>query len=89
MKLDVFGDKEVTTTTLETYKEMMEIAINKAGKDINASIKQHWDAIEKNITNGQHKRNRKIVKEIIETTQDFRNSLKDQFERMREEYENE
>lgn len=74
---------------LDTYKEFMESSIGKCEKEIRFSIKNEWDTIEGRISTDQHKRNRKIVKEIIETTQDFRYTLKDQFERMREEYENE
>jgi len=50
---------------------------------------KEWQAIESRITENQHKRNRAIVKEIIETTQDFTRDLKDKFEKMREEYDNE
>ena len=65
----------------------MENNITKCEKDINKRVKDEWVAIEKRITDNQHTRNRAIVKEIIETCADFRNMLHDQFERMREEYD--
>jgi len=56
---------------------------------ITQAIKKELDTIDERTTKNQHQRNRAIVKEIIETAQDFKNNLKDQFDRMREEYENE
>jgi len=62
---------------LEKYKEYMEIEIGKCEKDINKRTKDEWKSIEDRIESNQHSRNRAIVKEIIETCADFRNTLHD------------
>ena len=65
----------------------MEQQLNTKEKSITKGIEDEWKSIESNVSRGQHNRNRSIVKEVIETTQDFRNGLKDQFDNMREEYD--
>jgi hypothetical protein len=88
-KLEFFGQKEEMMVMLDNYKENMETKINQGEKVITQAIKKEWEAIEERVVKNQHQRNRSIVKEIIETAQDFKANLKDQFDRMREEYENE
>ena len=41
------------------------------------------------LKNNQHSRNRAIVKEIIETCAEFRNTIKTVFDKMRDEYDQE
>ena len=76
-KLELFGDKETLGTTLDKYKDYMEAQIMACEKDIKRRIKTEWESIEKRIVDNQHSRNRSIVKEIIETCADFRNTLHD------------
>jgi len=89
LKLEVLGDKDILVQHLDTYKEFMENKIQACEKNIRLEINKEWTSIETRITDNQHKRNRAIVKEIIETSQEFRENLKEQFDRMKEEYENE
>jgi DNA-directed RNA polymerase subunit L len=85
--LTLLSDKEAINTALEKYKEHMENLISKCEKDITNRIKKEWTDIEKGILDNQHSRNRAIVKEIIETCIDFRNTLREEFEKMAEDLE--
>jgi hypothetical protein len=50
---------------------------------------EEWAEIDKNLLKSQYSRNRGIVKEIVETTLDFRKTLKTKMDAIRENYENE
>ena len=85
----ILGDKDDMLTMLEQYREHMDQKINKQDKEITRRIKEEWSGIETKLKQGAHSRNRSIVKEIIETCTDFREKIKEQFEKMKEEIDNE
>ena len=89
LKIELLGDKDILVQHLDTFKESMDNKISGAEKFIRGAINKDWTTIETRITEDQHHRNRAIVKEIIETCQEFRNVLKEQFDKMRDEYDNE
>ena len=67
----------------------MDNRIAQADKQIVLAVKKEWEIIIKRVTSDQHKRNRTIVKEVIETCHEFRQTLKSTFDTMRDEYDNE
>ena len=86
-KFDILVDKEELIAFLDAYKDFMELKLNEKEKFVTRGIEDEWKNIESNVSTAQHNRNRSIVKEVIETCQDFRNGLKDKFDNMREEYD--
>jgi protein involved in sex pheromone biosynthesis len=70
---------------LDNFKDHMESAIQAIEKDIRSRTLAEWKEIEEKFLLNQHNRNRNIVKEVIETSKDFRDSIQDNFERMRDE----
>lgn len=85
LKLEVLGDVDSLKVMLDTYKETMETKITAAEKTIVTAVKREWEGIINKVTTEQHKRNRTIVKEIIETCHEFRQNLKSTFDTMRDE----
>ena len=84
MQIDVFDSQETTKNLLDTSKEFWDAQISKFEKEItgknNNQNKENLDR----ITDSQHARNRKIIMEIIETCQTFKNEIKETFDKMRE-----
>jgi hypothetical protein len=70
---------------LDSFKDFMENAIQTIEKDIRTRTNSEWKEIEDKFLLNQHNRNRTIVKEVIDTCKDFRDSIQDNFERMRDE----
>ena len=57
----------------------MEGKIQKMEGDILRAIQGEWKETVESMLLKQHKRNRSIVKAIIDTCSDFRTSIKDEF----------
>ena len=72
---------------LEASKEFMEQQIASYESKIVKAINMEQEAIEKRITEGQHSRNRGIVREIITTCSTFKQEIKDEFNEMRDDEE--
>ena len=89
LKLDLLSDKDILVQHLDTYKEHMDNRLQNCEKVIRSAITKEWATIETSLSTNQHARNRSIVKEMIETCQDFRKNLKEIFDRMRDEFDNE
>jgi len=62
----------------------MDNQLGEIERKINKSISEEWDTIDKSISSSQHTRNRTIVKEIIETCRDFKESVKTEFMEMKD-----
>jgi hypothetical protein len=87
LKLEVLSEQEVMKTMFETYKEQFDSKLAISSKQILSGTKIEWEGILSQIISSQHKRNRSIVKEIIDTCQGFRTELRDKFEGLRDELE--
>ena len=79
-QLELLSEKEGLDAILEQFKEFMELQIQ--GKDnlITKAIATDQFNTERQITDGQHKRNRGIIKEIISTCTTFRQEIKQDFD---------
>ena len=86
-RLELLGDTETVKGHLEQSREFMENAISKNEKDITRKIKEDIESNLDKISLNQHTRNRNIIKEIIETSQSFKDAIKNNFDKMREEFE--
>ena len=69
---------------LEQSKEFFDQKLAEEERQITKKISEEWNGIDKNMMDSQYTRNRGIVKEIIETTLDFRKSLKNKMDEMRD-----
>jgi len=83
-KLEVVGEREPLIAWLEQSKEFFDNQLADRERTINKKINEEWLGIEKQMLNAQYTRNRGIVKEIIETTLEFRKSLKGKMDELRE-----
>ena len=86
-KLEVLGVREELVQWLEQSKEKFDNQLAEKERYITKNITQEWEDIDKNMTNSQYARNRGIVKEIIETCQQFRSSLKEKQNDMKNEFD--
>jgi len=82
-----FQEVEALTTALEGFKEIFENRIQSVESTINNEIKASWIAIENQITQDQHSRNRDIIQEIVQNTDKFRSLNKNKFKKWAEEDE--
>lgn len=78
-------DREVLQQHLDTSKEFIENKIQKMETDIIKAIQTEWKELEHKMTLDQHKRNRSIVKEIIDTCTMFREEITKEFAEMKQE----
>lgn len=82
-----FSDKDALVQMLDTSKETMETKVAEKEQLINRAILALQEQTEKNLTQGQHSRNRSIVKEIIATCENFRQEIKEDFSALKEQSE--
>lgn len=64
---------------LDNSKDFMDAGINKLETEIGKAIANEWNEILSGMLLKQHKRNRSIIKEIIDTCETFRKEIKDKF----------
>lgn len=80
-QLDLLGqEKEGLDAILEGFKEFMDTQISAKESYISKSIAQDQAECDRNIIDGQHKRNRGIIKEIISTVATFKGEIKQDFD---------
>lgn len=72
---------------LEQSKDFVDKKINEKESIINKGITEEMKQIQERIEKNQKKRNRGIIKDIIETCNDYRNTIDTEFNNMREEAE--
>lgn len=82
-----FDDKDQLQQLLDTAKEFMESKIQEKELVINKAIMTLQDQTETKLTKDQHSRNRGIVKEIIATSQLFRDEIREDFSALKEQSE--
>lgn len=82
-----FQEVEALQTALEGFKEVFENKVQSVESDINNAIKQDWIAIESQIVQDQHTRNRDIIQEIVRNTEKFVDLNKKKFKKWAEEDE--
>ena len=82
--LELLIEKDPLIGHLDASKDSMDSGINKLETEITKAIQSEWQEILKNMQEKQHKRNRSIVKEIIDTCEMFRKDIKDKFTELRE-----
>lgn len=82
-QLELLGEKEGLDAILEQFKEFMDAQINQKEGQIDKAIKADQKETEDGIINGQHKRNRGIIKEIISTCTTFKSEIKQDFDLIR------
>ena len=87
VKLEVVGDRDQLVQWLEASKEFFDQQLAEKERYITKNIATEWENIEKAMLQSQYNRNRGIVKEIIETTLEFRKSLKGRMDKLRDEFE--
>ena len=75
MYIDLMADREVLVQLLDNSKEFFEQAVNAKESQITKAIAKDQKDTEDNIINGQHKRNRAIVKEINDSCIYFREDI--------------
>ena len=83
--LSMMIDKEILQQHLDQSKEFIETKIGKMENDINKAIKTEWEDLANKMVLDQHKRNRSIVKEIIDTCTTFREEITKEFAEMKQE----
>ena len=71
--LELLIEKDPLIGHLDASKDFMDSSINKLETEITKAIQTEWQDILKQMLEAQHKRNRNIVKEIIDTCELFRN----------------
>ena len=77
--LELLIEKDPLIGHLDSSKDFMDSSINKLETEITKAILTEWQDILKQMQEKQHKRNRNIVKEIIDTCEMFRKEIKDEF----------
>lgn len=83
-KLVVLGEKDDLIQMLEQSKDFIEKKINEKEIIINKGIGEEANRIQKTIETHQKKRNRGIVKDIINTCNGYRNEIATEFNNMRD-----
>lgn len=83
-KLEVVGEREPLVQWLEQSKEFFDNKLQDQERTINKKITEEWNGIDTKMNVSQYTRNRGIVKEIIETTLEFKKALKTKMDDMRE-----
>lgn len=73
---------------LETSKDFIEKTIQNNESVINKGINEETKKIESDIEKHQKKRNRGIIKDIITTCADYRNTITNEFSTLRDEEDN-
>ena len=88
-KLEILGEKEPCIQMLDTFKEYFDNQLADIERKINKSITEEWDKIDNEIRTAyaQHSRNIQIVKEVIDTCNEFRKDLDQTFEQKRNDLE--
>lgn len=74
--MDVLFLKEELGVMLETFRENIESHIGAQEKVIMKATNEHWKQTETKLVDSQHKRNRNIVKEIINCCNTFKEETK-------------
>jgi hypothetical protein len=85
--LELLGDKDLLMQWVDTSKEFFDKEIAAKEGVITKAIANEQRMTEERITQGQHKRNRGIIREIISTCQGFKNEIKADFDLIRGEEE--
>ena len=75
MYIDIMADRDVLVQLLDNSKEFFEQAVNQKESQITKAIAKDQKDTEDGIINGQHKRNRGIVKEINDSCIYFRDEI--------------
>ena len=70
--LELLIEKDPLVVHLDNSKDFMDLSINKLETEIGKAINSEWNEILRVMLEKQHKRNRNIVKEIIDTCEKFR-----------------
>ena len=77
--LELLIEKDPLIVHLDNSKDFMEIGINKLETEITKAINTEWNEILRVMLEKQHKRNRGIIKEIVETCETFRKEITEDF----------
>ena len=86
---ELLSDKDALTTKLEQTSDFMQKELNEVEKACMGTIDREVKEKIKEIEDKQHDRNRKIVKEIIDTCNTFRQEIEEEVAQLRGENEDE
>lgn len=76
--MELLIDKETLTQKLEASADYLNKKVQETDSGISNAIKNEWEAKKKSIEDGQHSRNRMIVKEIVDTCRTFLSEIEDE-----------
>ena len=85
--LELLIEKDPLVVHLDNSKDFMDLGINKLETEIGKAINTEWNEILREMLEKQHKRNRNIIKEIIDTCETFRKGIKEDFTNLKGEEE--
>ena len=74
---DLLQDKDVLMTKLEACADFLSKEVVEVDRTVRDGIKKEIDTKVKGIRDGQHDRNRRVVKQIIETCAQFKSEIED------------
>jgi hypothetical protein len=69
-------DRDVLTSRLEASKETVDSKIGDKETEIQRTLLEDWRQTETRILEEQHMRNRNIVEEIVNTSQNFKEDIR-------------
>ena len=81
--MELLLEKEPLVEHLDKSKEYMETRIQKMETDIIRSIQNEWKDYLADLILKQKQRNRSIIKEIIKTCKQFRDSIELEFQTLK------
>jgi hypothetical protein len=73
--LDLWSDKDALVAHLEASKENVDSRISEKENEINRKIADDWRNTYTQLLEGQHKRNRNIIEEIVSSCMNFRDEI--------------